>query len=87
MIRAAILLLLMTISADAREPYCYRGGLLCDCVTRVCEGDNFRRPLPPGSTVTIKMHRTKHHQSRSDMIRDWIDEHYPPVSFSIGARM
>ena len=67
-----------------REPYCYRGGLLCDCVTHVCEGDNFRRPLPDGATITIKMHRTKR---RSDRIMDWIDTHYPPVDFKIGARL
>ena len=110
MIRALILLAVMTSAANANEvlyssptflhawgpqynfmrqlePYCYRGGLLCDCVTHVCEGDNFRRPLSPGSTITIKLHRTKRHQSRSDRIRDWIDDHYPPVDFKIGARL
>lgn len=59
MIRALILLALMTGTAQASEPYCYRGGLLCDCVTHVCEGDNFRRPLPAGSSVKITMHRDK----------------------------
>jgi hypothetical protein len=133
MMRTAIILLLLTGAAEAREPFCYRSGLLCDCVTKVCEGDNFRKPLPPGAHmagdryyvdkrcdgagryeamregsdcfnpprdtvvkrplpdgahVNITMHRVKHHRHRSaDDIRHYIDTHYPPVDFNIGARM
>ena len=54
---------------------------------RVAADIDGKCPLPAGSTVTIKMHRTKHHQRRSDRIRDWIDTHYPPIDFKIGARL
>jgi hypothetical protein len=87
MIRAIPILLLLATPASAKEPFCYRGGRLCDCVTHVCEGDNFRKPLPPGSTVTVKMHRDKHQHHSAQDIRDLIDTNYPPVDFSIGARM
>jgi len=50
----AILLLLAT-PAMAAEPFCYRGGLQCDCATGVCEGSTTSR-LPivtPGAAADL----------------------------------
>jgi hypothetical protein len=43
---ATLLLLGIPASASAAEKFCYHHGLLCDCATHVCEGDNGRSVRP-----------------------------------------